>query len=105
LIVILKLRGLTGGVGSKRTLSQILELPGSDISFEAIEQSETTGISGPYLPGPDLRIRMASEETIRGRDFVPVHLIVPGFNVDEGEFAFVFRAEARQDFAVVDLIA
>ena len=47
---------------------------------------------------------MAGEEAIRGRDFVPVHLVVPGFNVDEGELPFVFRAEARQDFAAVDLI-
>src|SRR6185295_7893305 len=48
---------------------------------------------------------MACEKAVRGCDLVPFHLIVSRLYVDESELSFVFRAEAWQYLALVDLVA
>lgn len=48
---------------------------------------------------------MTGKETVRSRNLIPVRLIVPGFDVDQDELAFILWAEMRQNLALVDLVA
>jgi hypothetical protein len=48
---------------------------------------------------------MPGEEPVRSGDFVTIHLVITGADVDQGELAFIFRLEVREDLLFVDLVA
>ncbi len=58
-----------------------------------------------HTPQPHLRIRLASEQAIRGRDFIRVDFIRARFDVDDDELALVLFGHERRYVALVDLIA
>src|SRR5436309_4249213 len=91
-------------VASRPALTRpVIISPSSRRRLEA--RPEPTSVAGAYLPKPNLRVRFPGEESIRGRDLVPIDLVVSGFDVDEGIFPLIFRAEAWQHLALIDLVA
>jgi hypothetical protein len=66
---------------------------------------EPAGIAGTNAAKPDLGVRLAGEEAIRGSELISIHFEVSRFNVDEGILARVLGAEARRHFPLVDFIA
>jgi hypothetical protein len=62
-------------------------------------------MGGADLSHPNLRVRMPGEETIRGRDLIPVDLVVGGLDIDERILPFILGLEARKHFAFINLVA
>jgi hypothetical protein len=48
---------------------------------------------------------MPGEETIRGRDLIPIDLVIAGLDVDERVLPFIPGTEEREHLALVDLVA
>ncbi len=63
------------------------------------------GISRTDTPQPHLRIWLAGEQAIRGRDFVRIDFVRACFDVDDDELALVLFGHERRYVALVDLIA
>jgi hypothetical protein len=67
--------------------------------------AETEGVPQADLPHPDLRVRNAGEQSIRGGNFIPVHLPVFRLDVDEDELPLILWPHVREHDAVIDLVS
>src|SRR6266567_4225619 len=62
-------------------------------------------MAGTHLSHPNLRVRMLSEEPIRGRYLVLVNLIIGGLDVDERILSLICGTEEWEHHALKDLVA
>ncbi len=67
--------------------------------------AETAGVEGTDQAEPDLSVRAAGEQPVRGGDLVRIDFGSTRLDVNGNEFADILGGEPRLDLALVDLVA
>jgi hypothetical protein len=62
-----------------------------------LKRGKTAGKAGTDLSHPNLCVRVPGEEPIRGRDLVPVDLVIGGLDVDERILSFICGTQEREN--------